>query len=341
VVLDGFSPRGRLGRVPLLDELLNSAGELGATVLCLVGRRTDEPAELGARLVLDAAGAVVLQEAGPGGAVQRARADTADRARCEAIARRLAPLRLARRLEPDLPVLRAPVRMLELLDLGEASAIDPADTWRPRPRTEQLRVPIGLRGARDLGTFTPDPLILDLKEAAEGGMGPHGLLVGATGSGKSELLRTIVTGLAVANPPELLSFVLVDFKGGAAFAGLDRLPHTAGLVTNLQDDLTLVDRVRAALQGEQERRQRLLRDAGNLDGIAQYRARRSADPGYQPLPYLLLVVDEFGELLTARPDFLELFTAIGRVGRSLGMHLLLASQRLEEGRLRGLESHLR
>jgi S-DNA-T family DNA segregation ATPase FtsK/SpoIIIE len=344
VVLDRFSPRGQLGRLPLLDELLNSASDLGATVLCLVGRRTDEPAELGARLMLDAAGGVVLEEAGPGGAVRRARADTADRARCEAIARRLAPLRLARRLEPETPPLRAPVRMLELLELlefGEAGPADPAETWRPRPRTEQLRVPIGLRGARDLGTLTPDPLVLDLKEAAEGGMGPHGLLVGATGSGKSELLRTIVTGLAVANPPELLSFVLVDFKGGAAFAGLDGLPHTAGFVTNLHADPSLVDRVRAALQGEQERRQRLLRDAGNLDGIAQYHARRSADPDHEPLPYLLLVVDEFGELLTARPEFLELFTAIGRVGRSLGMHLLLASQRLEEGRLRGLESHLR
>jgi S-DNA-T family DNA segregation ATPase FtsK/SpoIIIE len=341
VVLDGFSPRGPLGRVPLLHELLNRAAELDVTVLCLVERRADEPAELSVRIVLDGAGGIVLEEAGPGGAVRRARADAADRAACEALARRLAPLRLAGRHDPDLPALRAPVRLLELLGHAEATAIDSAKTWRPQARTGQLRVPIGLRGARELGTLTPGPLILDLKEAADGGMGPHGLLVGATGSGKSELLRTIVTGLAVTHPPELLSFILVDFKGGAAFAGLDVLPHSAGLITNLQADLALVDRVLAALQGEQERRQRLLRGAGNLDGIAQYQARRAADPSLQPLPYLLVVVDEFGELLAARPEFLDLFTAIGRVGRSLGVHLLLASQRLDEGRVSGLESHLR
>jgi S-DNA-T family DNA segregation ATPase FtsK/SpoIIIE len=103
----------------------------------------------------------------------------------------------------------------------------------------------------------------------------------------------------------------------------------------------MVDRVRAALQGELERRQRLLRQAGNLDGIKHYRATRALDHGLEPMPYLLLVVDEFGELLASRPDFLDLFVAAGRVGRSLGIHLVLASQRLDEGRIRGLESHLR
>jgi hypothetical protein len=185
------------------------------------------------------------------------------------------------------------------------------------------------------------PVLLDLKEAAAGGIGPHGLVVGATGSGKSELLRTIVAGLAATHPPELLGFVLVDFKGGAAFADLAGLPQVAGLITNLQADLSMVDRARAALQGEQERRQRLLRAAGNLPDLRAYAARRTADPNLPALPHLLVVVDEFGELLDARPDFLDLFMAVGRVGRSLGMHLLLASQRLDEGRLRGLDGHLR
>jgi S-DNA-T family DNA segregation ATPase FtsK/SpoIIIE len=115
----------------------------------------------------------------------------------------------------------------------------------------------------------------------------------------------------------------------------------AGLITNLQVDLSTVDRARAALQGEQERRQRLLREAGNQPDLRAYAARRAADPTLPALPHLLVVVDEFGELLDARPDFLDLFVAVGRVGRSLGMHLLLASQRLDEGRLRGLDGHLR
>ena len=115
----------------------------------------------------------------------------------------------------------------------------------------------------------------------------------------------------------------------------------AGLITNLQADLSTVDRARAALQGEQERRQRLLRDAGDLPDLRAYGAMRAAHPTLPALPHLLVVVDEFGELLDARPDFLDLFVAVGRVGRSLGMHLLLASQRLDEGRLRGLDGHLR
>jgi S-DNA-T family DNA segregation ATPase FtsK/SpoIIIE len=177
-------------------------------------------------------------------------------------------------------------------------------------------------------------------------MGPHGLVVGATGSGKSELLRTLVTGLAATHSPELLSLVLVDFKGGATFAGVTELPHVAGLITNLADDLALIERVRAALHGEQQRRQRMMRDAGNVDSLHDYQMRQAAGHTdihgrpLEPLPYLLIIVDEFGELLSQRPDFIDLFVQIGRVGRSLGMHLLLATQRLEEGRLRGLESHL-
>ena len=184
-------------------------------------------------------------------------------------------------------------------------------------------------------------LELDLKQAAEGGMGPHGVLVGATGSGKSELLRSLVAGLAARHAPEELAFVLVDYKGGAAFADLSRLPHVAGLITNLQRDLSLVDRMHAALIGEQERRQTMLREAGNLDDIVAYQARRDADPSMPPMPDLLVIVDEFAELLAARPEFIDLFVGLGRVGRSLGIHLLLSSQRLDEGRLRGLESHLR
>ncbi|HET9289638.1 MAG TPA: type VII secretion protein EccCb, partial [Actinomycetes bacterium] len=170
---------------------------------------------------------------------------------------------------------------------------------------------------------------------------PHGLVVGATGSGKSELLRTIVAGLAATHPPDQLAFVLVDFKGGAAFAELAPLPQVAGLITNLQADGSMVDRALAALQGELARRQRLLHRNGNQPDLRAYAAKRAADPRLEPLPHLLIVVDEFGELLAARPEFLDLFSAIGRVGRSLGMHLLLASQRLDEGRLRGLDSHLR
>lgn len=192
-------------------------------------------------------------------------------------------------------------------------------------RSGPLRVPIGHDPAGA-------PLWLDLREAALGGVGPHGLLVGATGSGKSELLRTLVLGLALAHPTDQLNLVLVDFKGGATFAGLAGLPHVSALITNLADAVTEVDQMAEALLGELDRRQQLLHDAG-ATSIVDY-------DGPDPLPSLVIVVDEFSELLAARPEFVDVFVAIGRLGRSLGLHLLLASQRLDEGRLRGLESHL-
>ena len=334
VVLDGVRPGSPAARLPMLGELLERAAVTRTAVLWLADDRAGEPSELGARVELDRHGTASLQETAPGGRRDGGlHADQAGLAFCEAIARRLAPLRLEEAAVPGRSGPQAGTRLLGLLGL-DAAGLQAAERWRQQPRTALLRTPIGV------GTGG-EPVLLDLKEAAEGGMGPHGLVVGATGSGKSELLRTIVAGLAITHPPEQLGFVLVDFKGGAAFAELAGLPQVAGMITNLASDLLLVDRVRAALEGEQLRRQRLLREAGNLGDIRAYHAARAADPTIAPLPHLLVVVDEFGELLAARPDFLDLFVAIGRVGRSLGIHLLLASQRLDEGRIRGLDGHLR
>ena len=171
-------------------------------------------------------------------------------------------------------------------------------------------------------------------------MGPHGLIIGATGSGKSELLRTLVLGLALTHSPEILNFVLVDFKGGATFLGLERLNHVSAVITNLEEELPLVDRMRDALHGEIVRRQELLRAAGNYASLRDYERDRERGAKLAPLPTLFIVLDEFSELLAAKPEFIDLFVMIGRVGRSLGVHLLLASQRLEEGRLRGLDTQL-
>ncbi|MEW2481494.1 type VII secretion protein EccCb [Mycobacterium sp. NPDC049093] len=217
----------------------------------------------------------------------------------------------------------------ELIGIDDPAAIDPPSVWTNSDLRRFLRVPVGRRAD---GT----PVHLDLKEAAHDGMGPHGLCVGATGSGKSEFLRTLVLGLITTHSPEALNLVLIDFKGGATFLGLHRARHVSAFITNLAEEAQLVARMADALAGEMTRRQELLRAAGNLANIAEYRRH----PELPALPALLIVVDEFSELLQQHPDFAELFVAIGRVGRSLGMHLLLASQRLDEGRLRGLESHL-
>ncbi|WP_369200967.1 type VII secretion protein EccCa [Streptomyces sp. PU-14G] len=258
--------------------------------------------------------------------------DTLSYPAAEAVARQLAPLRAGSGDDGDEPLL-AKLEFTDLLNLGDAASVDVSRTWRPRSQAERLRVPIGV--GED-----GQPVMLDLKEAAQDGMGPHGLCVGATGSGKSELLRTLVLGLAVTHSSETLNFVLADFKGGATFAGMAHMPHVAAVITNLADDLTLVDRMGDSIRGELNRRQEMLRDAGNYANIHDYEKARAAGAPLSPIPSLVLVIDEFSELLTAKPDFIDMFIQIGRIGRSLGVHLLLASQRLEEGRLRGLETYL-
>jgi S-DNA-T family DNA segregation ATPase FtsK/SpoIIIE len=254
-------------------------------------------------------------------------------AEAEAVARRLAPLRLAATSKSSDAPLAAEMGLGELLGIADPDTFSTRRSWAPRPNRDRLRVPIGV-GA-DAG-----PVELDLKESAQDGMGPHGLLIGATGSGKSELLRTLVLGLATTHSSEMLNFVLVDFKGGATFSSLDRLPHTAAVITNLADELPLVDRMVDAINGELIRRQELLRKAGNFASLRDYDKARAGGAALAPMPSLLIICDEFSELLSAKPDFIDLFVQIGRVGRSLGVHLLLASQRLEEGRLRGLDTHL-
>jgi S-DNA-T family DNA segregation ATPase FtsK/SpoIIIE len=260
-----------------------------------------------------------------------ARSDDADPVMCESLARRLAAWRIPGHSITD--AVRSP-DVAELLGVGDVGLIDRDQMWARPGAQGDLAIPIG--SAPD-GT----PVVLDLKESARGGMGPHGLLVGATGSGKSELLRTLVVGLALSHSPELVSLVLVDFKGGATFAGLADLPHVSGMITNLEDQLHLVDRMREALEGELGRRQQLLSDSGNLDSALEYRrVRAQSRPDLVPMPDLVVIVDEFSELIVARPDFVDTFVAIGRLGRSLGIHLLLASQRIDDGKLRGLDSHI-
>ena len=250
-----------------------------------------------------------------------------------ALARTISPYRLAASTEIVEPMV-TDFDLSTLLGVGEIDQMDPHAVWRrTAAASDRLKVPIGI--AED-----GHRVELDIKEAAQGGMGPHGLLIGATGSGKSELLRTLVLALALTHSSEILNFVLTDFKGGATFLGLDTLPHTSAVITNLADEEALVSRMQEALHGEMVRRQELLRRAGKFSSLLDYEAARRAGAPLDPLPTLFVIVDEFSELLAAHPDFAELFVMIGRLGRSLGVHLLLASQRLDDGRMHKLESHL-
>lgn len=338
-----FSPAGPVTDGPHLVVVLDSGDLTGATHLIsdsgidgvtILDIESPPPRLLDrSMLVLDIDGEGRLRTASMEGEAEVGVADQLTIAEAEAIARRLAPFRLAATSKGSDAPLNTDMGLAELLGIGDPENFTVAQGWAPRPNRDKLRVPIGV--GPDGGAIE-----LDLKESAQDGMGPHGLLIGATGSGKSELLRTLVIALAVTHSSEELNFVLVDFKGGATFASLDRLPHTAAVITNLADELPLVDRMVDAINGELVRRQELLRRSGNFASLRDYEKARAGGAPLAPLPSLLIICDEFSELLSARPDFIDLFVQIGRVGRSLGIHLLLASQRLEEGRLRGLDTHL-
>ncbi|MCZ2528146.1 type VII secretion protein EccCa [Streptomyces sp. HB2AG] len=319
IVLDG-------GSVPADSVIASAEGLQGVTILEVVPGELDE---MRGSLSLQVWPGQLELETGSG--VYTGVPDTMSASQAESLARQLAPLRLGA-ADADEPLL-ANLDFTDLMGIGDAAGVDVSRTWRPRSLHERLRVPIGLGE-------TGEPVMLDIKEASQEGMGPHGLCVGATGSGKSELLRTLVLGLAVTHSSETLNFVLADFKGGATFTGMGSMPHVSAVITNLADELTLVDRMRDSITGELNRRQELLRQSGNYANITDYEKARAAGAPLDPLPSLVLIIDEFSELLAAKPDFIEMFIQIGRIGRSLGVHMLLASQRLEEGKLRGLDTFL-
>jgi S-DNA-T family DNA segregation ATPase FtsK/SpoIIIE len=327
VIVDG-------GQVPVESQLANSLVH-GVTVLDLSSSTGALSGNGVARLDIngDVLTLVRRQQSGADDLLHLGRPDRLSVVEAESFARSISPMRVSASTSEPTDALTVDLSLPDLLRLGDPRSIDPAMSWRPRAPRDRLRVPIGLGAGGQ-------PVELDIKESAQGGMGPHGLVIGATGSGKSELLRTLVLGLALTHSSETLNFVLVDFKGGATFASLDVLPHTSAVITNLEDELILVDRMRDAVHGELVRRQEALRAAGNYASLRDYERAREQGVPLEPMPSLFIVVDEFSELLSAKPDFIDLFVMIGRLGRSLGVHLLLASQRLEEGKLRGLDTHL-
>ncbi|GAB1644206.1 type VII secretion protein EccCa [Krasilnikovia sp. MM14-A1259] len=318
--------------VAVPDQALTVA-QLGVTVLHLVADRLHEPGDVAIRITVNDGRLTVEDLRGEVVTTLGGDLDQLAVADAEGLARVLAPLRLSRESAQDGAGGATGADFATLLGVDDIADLPLSWLWKPRNERDLLRVPIGV-------DTTGEPVLLDLKEPAQLGMGPHGLCVGATGSGKSELLRSLVLALLTTHPPDVLSMVLVDYKGGATFAPLADAPHVAGVITNLEGDASLVERVHTSLAGEVQRRQQVLKDAGNVANIADYAAARARRPDLPPLPYLLVIIDEFGELLSAKPDFIELFLSIGRIGRSIGVHLLLSSQRIEAGKLRGLETYL-
>jgi len=302
VVVDGAR---RLRDMPGLVQLLTDGPRVRVFCLCLDREVRLLPKEA-TSVIVDGGRTVTLRQDGLP-EVSGIRPDLIGPDWFETVARALAPLRDA--TPDDGNVLPPQVRLLELLGLEEPDPEQITARWLAKPASTVAPIGVGYDGQ----------VSIDL--AADG---PHALLAGTTGSGKSELLQTLVASLAVANRPDELTFLLIDYKGGSAFRDCVNLPHTLGMVTDL--DGHLVNRVLESLAAELRRRERLLAEHGAKDQ-PDYLAQRRVDPALPPLPRLVLIVDEFATLVREVPDFIPGIVSIAQRGRSLGIHLVLATQR--------------
>ena len=289
-----------------INAALSDAAEGDVAALWLGRNPRDLPGQ--ARAIIEtreAPASLTLTDVGTGVVTDDANADAASLAVADEAARLLAPIRDVSELAraSDLP---RRVGLLDLLDLSPPRAADLEQRWNAW--TGDLRSTLGVGTT---GTFS-----VDLRND-----GPHALIAGTTGSGKSELLRTFVAAAAAAAPPNRLSFLLVDYKGGAAFAPCASLPHVVDVVSDLDEHLA--ERALVSLDAELKRRERILAESGARD-LSELQRRH---PDIAP-PLLVIAVDEFAKLREEVPAFVDGVVDIAQRGRSLGVHMVLAAQTL-------------
>ncbi len=225
-----------------------------------------------------------------------------------------------------------------LLGIGDASQLDVPALWAPRRRDDELRVPIGV-------TATGEPLMFDLKDEAEGGMGPHGLMIGMTGSGKSQTLMSILLSLLTTHSADRLIVIYADFKGEAGADSFRNFPQVVAVISNMAEKKSLADRFADTLRGEVARREVLLREAGRqiqgsaFNSVTEYENAIATGHDLPPIPTLLVVADEFTLMLADHPEYAELFDYVARKGRSFRIHILFASQTLDVGKIKDIDKN--
>lgn len=203
---------------------------------------------------------------------------------------------------------------LEMYGVRELRELNVEDRWRKSRTYNTLRVPIGQKAGGEL-------CCLDVHEKFHG---PHGLVAGTTGSGKSETLQTYILSLAVQFSPDDVGFFIIDFKGGGMANLFEGLPHMLGQISNLSGNQ--VHRAMISIKSENQRRQRIFNEHG-VNNINLYTRLYKNGESKEPVPHLFIIIDEFAELKREQPDFMRELISVAQVGRSLGVHLILATQK--------------
>lgn len=233
------------------------------------------------------------------------------------------PIKSKDEVEDDIP---DNFGFLEMYNVGNINQLNIKDRWRESDVINSLSVPIGVDGHGQL-------INLDLHEKAHG---PHGLIAGMTGSGKSEFIVTYILSLAVNFNPDEVQFILIDYKGGGLAGAFEnrktgvKLPHLVGTITNL--DKSEMNRTLVSIKSELNRRQKLFNSAkeslntGSID-IYKYQKLHREGKLEESLSHLFIICDEFAELKQQQPDFMDELISAARIGRSLGIHLILATQK--------------
>ncbi|CAH1207668.1 ESX secretion system protein EccC [Paenibacillus auburnensis] len=241
--------------------------------------------------------------------------DRADLKGLDFAARKLAPLRIKQGNASF--ALPSSVSLMEMLEAEKVTDTDVLLNWTRNKTYMGMSVPIGVRAGGE-------PLYLDMHET---GYGPHGLVAGTTGSGKSELLQSIIVSQAIHYHPHDIAFVLIDYKGGGMADAFKGMPHLVGTITNLDGNQTA--RALLSIKSELMRRQRVFSEHG-VNSVDKYQKLYYSRPdrqGMPAIPHLIMIADEFAELKQDQPDFMKELVSTARVGRSLGVHLILATQK--------------
>lgn len=314
---------------PLLPLLLKQSDDIGACTVVLASRRDLLPKECQLVVELKGTEGIMRSTNVTGGSsdntyakpkdavpyVQPFQSDSMTLFQVDSYARGIAPYRIKSNSADEIVNV---LTLFELFEVDVVHEIDVSSKWEQNRYPNTLPFPVGVRGGKK-------SVILNLHDKIERkGHGPHGLMAGTTGSGKSEVIQSMIASLAVHYHPHDVALMLIDYKGGGMSNTFADLPHVIATITNLEEE-GLIERSKVSLKAELKRRQRLFVSAGNVQHIDEY--YRTEWREREPLPHLFIVIDEFAQLKKDQPEFMSELVSIAAIGRTLGVHLLLATQK--------------